>query len=121
MAIQHVHPSARFSEATVFQGVVYLAGQIPTTGNCIETQMADVLRQVDALLAETGSCKRRILMTTIYLTDIEADYDGMNRVWDAWLADGLAPPRATVQARLAKPEWKVEVVVTAAQFAETRS
>jgi len=68
---------------------------------------------VDALLARAGSDKSRILMAQIYLADL-VDFDGMNAVWDAWVSAGNAPPRATVQAALAKPGWKIEVVVTAA-------
>ena len=68
---------------------------------------------VRILLARAGSDKSRLLMVQIFLPDL-ADFDGMNAVWDAWVAPGNAPPRATVQARLARPEWKIEVVATAA-------
>ena len=78
--------------------------------------MREVLSMIDALLAQANSDKSRILMTQIYLSDL-ADYAGMNEVWDAWVADikGNAPPRATVQSLLANPQYKVEVVITAAQ------
>jgi enamine deaminase RidA (YjgF/YER057c/UK114 family) len=72
-----------------------------------------VLAAVDALLARAGSDKSRILMAQIFLVDL-ADFDGMNAVWDAWVSAGHTPPRATVQAQLAKPGWKIEMVVTAA-------
>ncbi|MEL0029122.1 MAG: RidA family protein, partial [Perlucidibaca sp.] len=79
----------------------------------IRGQTAQVLAMVDDLLAQAGSDKSRLLSVQIYLADL-ADYGGMNEVWDAWLVAGHAPPRATVQAALARPEWKVEIVVTAA-------
>lgn len=109
--------AARYSEATVFNGVVYLAGMVPERGDTdIRGQTQDVLAQVQQRLLEAGSDKSRILRTQIFLADI-ADIGAMNEVWDAWVVPGTAPPRATVQAALARPEWKIEIVVTAAQGA----
>ena len=79
----------------------------------ITGQTAQVLAAIDALLARAGTDKTRILMAQIFIADL-ADFAGMNVAWDAWVPAGHAPPRATVEARLAKPEWKVEIVVTAA-------
>ena len=113
--IQRFHIGARLSETAVFNGIVYLAGMVPEDGATdIRGQTADVLAQIDRLLAEAGSDKTRILRTQIYLADM-ADMAGMNEVWDAWVAPGHAPPRATVHAALGQPGWKIEVVVTAAQ------
>ena len=112
--IQRFHVGARLSETAVFNGIVYLAGMVPEDGATdIGGQTADVLAQIERLLAEAGSDKSRILRTQIYLADI-TDIGAMNEVWDAWVAPGHAPPRATVQAALANPAWKIEVVVTAA-------
>lgn len=112
--LQRLHVAARYSEAAIFNGVVYLAGMVPEgEGADIRTQTADVLAQIDTRLAEAGSDKTRLLRVQIYLADI-ADIAGMNEVWDAWVAPGHAPPRATVQAALASPLWRIEVVVTAA-------
>ena len=107
--------AARYSEAAVFNRVVYLAGMVPERGDIdILGQTEDVLAQVAHRLAEAGSDKSRILRAQIYLSDI-ADIAAMNAVWDAWVVPGTAPPRATVQAALADPAWKIEIVVTAAQ------
>jgi enamine deaminase RidA (YjgF/YER057c/UK114 family) len=107
--------AARYSEAAVFHGVVYLAGMVPECeATDIRSQTANVLAQVEQRLREAGSDKSRILRTQIYLTDIR-DIGVMNEVWDAWVVPGTAPPRATVQAALADPGWKIEIVVTAAQ------
>ncbi|MCA0324851.1 MAG: RidA family protein [Proteobacteria bacterium] len=107
--------AARYSEAAVFNDVIYLAGMVPEgTATDIRGQTADVLAQVDAHLAACGSDKTRILRTQIYLAHI-ADIGAMNEVWDAWVAPGHAPPRATVQAALANPAWRIEIVVTAAR------
>ncbi|MFZ6767678.1 RidA family protein [Undibacterium sp. Di26W] len=115
MSIQRFHVGPRLSETAVFNRVVYLAGQVPddaTQG--IEGQTEQVLAHVDRLLAEAGSDKTRILSCQIFLSDITL-ISAMNQVWDAWVAEGNSPPRATVQAKLAKPEWLIEIVVTAAQ------
>lgn len=113
--VQRHHVSARYSEAAVFNGVVYLAGMVPgCTATDIRSQTADVLAQIDTRLAECGSDNTRLLRVQIYLTDIQ-NIAAMNEVWDAWVPAGHAPPRATVQAALADPAWQIEVVVTAAQ------
>jgi enamine deaminase RidA (YjgF/YER057c/UK114 family) len=102
------------SEMAIYNGTVYLAGQVASdAGQDIRGQTAQVLEMIDALLARAGTEKSKILMAQIFLADL-SDFAGMNAVWDAWVAVGHAPPRATVQAPLAKPEWKVEMVVTAA-------
>lgn len=111
--IQRIDAGNRMSEASIHGGIAYLAGQIPfTAGADIETQTREVLSEIDDLLAKCGSDKTKILRAQIYLADI-ADFDGMNRAWDAWVAKGNTPARATVEARLANPDWKVEIVVTA--------
>lgn len=115
MSIQRLQVATRYSEAAIHQGVVYLAGQVPNDASLdIQGQTTEVLAMIDALLEQAGSDKNHLLMVTIYLADM-ADYAGMNQVWDAWLNAGFAPPRACVQAKLAHPDWKVEMVVTAAQ------
>ena len=112
--IKRIEAGPRMSEASVHNGIVYLAGQVPEdAGADIEGQTRQVLAAIDGLLAQAGSDKTRILRAQIFLADI-ADFAGMNRAWDAWVVPGNAPARATVQARLARPEWKVEIVVTAA-------
>ncbi len=112
--INRVQPAARYSEATIHAGTVYLAGQVAAGGGTtIEAQTAEVLASIDALLAQAGSSKSRILMAQIYLANM-ADYAGLNTVWDRWVDPASTPSRATVEARLAKPEWKVEIVVIAA-------
>ncbi|MGN6702879.1 MAG: RidA family protein [Burkholderiaceae bacterium] len=113
--IERLHVGSRLSEAAVCGGVVYLAGQIAEDATQdIEGQTREVLSHVDRLLAEAGSDKSRILMCQIFLADIQ-DIAAMNAVWDAWVVPGHAPPRATVEARLARPEWLIEMVVTAAR------
>lgn len=105
----------RLSEAAVFNGIVYLAGMVPENGATdIRGQTADVLAQVDQHLAACNSDKTHILRVQIFLKDI-TDIAAMNEVWDAWVAPGHAPPRATVQAALVDPAMKIEIVVTAAQ------
>jgi enamine deaminase RidA (YjgF/YER057c/UK114 family) len=112
--ITRVGMAARYSEAAVFNGIVFLAGMVPERGDTdIRGQTEDVLQQVAQRLQECGSDKSRILRAEIYLTDIR-DIAAMNEVWDAWVVPGAAPPRATVQAALANPAYRIEIVVTAA-------
>lgn len=112
--IQRFHVGVRLSEMAVHNGTVYLAGQVPDDPTKdITGQTAEVLANIDKLLAEAGTDKSRVLMAQIFLADL-ADFPAMNAVWDAWVVAGQTPPRATVQAKLARPEWLIEVVVTAA-------
>lgn len=112
--IQRFETGPRMSELVVHNGVAYLAGQVPEdTSQDITGQTRQVLAAIDALLAQAGTDKSRILRAEIFLADM-ADFDGMNRAWEAWVVPGHTPARATAQARLVKPEWKVEIVVTAA-------
>src|SRR5580765_2691912 len=114
-AIQRFHVGPRLSEMAVHNGTVHLAGQVPDDPTQdIRGQTAQVLAMVDRLLAEAGSDKTRILMAQIFLADI-GEIAAMNEVWDAWVPAGHTPPRATVQARLANPAYRIEIVVTAAQ------
>ncbi|MBV5347464.1 RidA family protein [bacterium] len=112
--IQRFDVGTRMSEMAVHNGTAYLAGQVADDATQdIAGQTRQVLVAVDALLARVGSDKSKILMAQIFLVDL-GDFDGMNAVWDAWVPAGQTPPRATVQAQLAKPGWKIEMVVTAA-------
>jgi len=112
--IKRFDVGARLSEMAVHNGTVYLAGQVAGDDTLdIRGQTQQVLAAIDALLARAGTDKSRLLMVQIFIKDL-ADFPTMNEVWEAWLPKGDAPPRATVQANLAKPGWRVEMVVTAA-------
>ncbi|MFN9102803.1 MAG: RidA family protein [Betaproteobacteria bacterium] len=112
--IQRFDVGPRLSEMAVHNGVCYLAGQVAADGSAdITGQTQQVLAAIDALLARAGTDKRMLLRVEIFLKDL-ADFPAMNSVWEAWLPPGDAPPRATVKAELARPEWRVEMVVTAA-------
>ena len=114
MEITRLHVGKRLSEVAVYNGTVYLAGQIAEdTSADFVGQMREVLGHVDRLLAEAGSDKTCILMCQIFIADM-AHFAGMNEVWDDWVAHSHSPPRATVEAKLADPACLVEVVVTAA-------
>ncbi|MCE2917886.1 MAG: RidA family protein [Rubrivivax sp.] len=112
--VQRFDVGARLSEMAVHNGICWLAGQVPADATQgIEGQTQQVLAAIDALLARAGTDKSKLTMVQIFLADL-ADFPGMNAVWDAWVVPGHTPPRATVQASLARPEWKVEIVATAA-------
>jgi len=113
MQIQRHGSTRRYSDSVVHNGTVYLV-EVPSNLDAdITAQTENLLASVERLLAQAGSDKSRLLMATIYLADM-ADYSAMNAVWDAWLPEGSAPARACVQARLANPGFRVEIVLTAA-------
>jgi enamine deaminase RidA (YjgF/YER057c/UK114 family) len=112
--IQRINPGKRLSDAVVHGSTIYLAGQVASDpGQDIRGQARDILAQIDGLLAGLGSSKQRILSATIYLADM-ADYAAMNEVWDAWVPQGALPARATVEAKLARPEYRIEIQAIAA-------
>ena len=113
MSIERHGTTRRYSDVVTYGNTVYLVEVPDTLSADITVQAREVLAAVDKRLLQAGSSKSRLLMTTIYLRDM-ADYDGMNAVWDNWVPEGTAPARACVQARLANPEMRVEVVVIAA-------
>ena len=111
--IKRIGVGARMSEAVCYNGIVWVAGQVGRPGGTVAEQTADCLAEVDRILAEAGTDKTRILSTQIWLADI-ATFGEMNAVWDKWVPAGNTPARATGEAKLATPDYKVEVIVTAA-------
>jgi enamine deaminase RidA (YjgF/YER057c/UK114 family) len=112
--IQRFDTGARMSEMAVHNGTAYLAGQVAADATQdITGQTRQVLAAIDALLARAGTDKTRLLRMEIFLADM-ADFAAMNAVWDEWVPRGHTPARATVQAQLARPQWRVEMVATAA-------
>ena len=114
MTIERIECGARMSQAVVHGNTVYLAGQVNKDVADVTAQTQAVLKQIDDLLDKTGSSKNRILSATIYLADIKTFAD-MNKAWDAWVASHATPARATVEAKLAGPEYLVEIAVIAAK------
>ena len=112
--ITRVERGSRMSQAVIHGDTIYLAGQVGAPGESVTVQTRAVLAEVDALLAHTGSDKNHLLMATIWLSDM-ADFAEMNAVWDSWIADGEAPARATGEAKLATPAYKVEIIIVAAK------
>ena len=112
--IQRFDVGPRMSELAVHNGVAYLAGQVPEdTSLDIVGQTSQVLEAIDALLAQAGTDKSKILMATIWLADI-ADFEAMNAVWDAWVDKANPPARATSEGKLASSDYLVEIIVVAA-------
>ena len=103
------------SKAVVHGNTVYLAGQVAdkTKGTSVADQTKEIVGIIDELLKEAGTDKTKILSATIYLSDIST-FPQMNSVWDTWVVPGQTPARATVEAKLAAPEYTVEIAVIAA-------
>jgi len=110
--IQRLDTGPRMSQAVVYGDTVYLAGQVNKDAADVTAQTAAVLKQIDDLLARTGSSKEKILSATIYLADIKTFAD-MNKAWDAWVSAGNPPARTTLEAALAAPEYLVEIAIVA--------
>lgn len=109
MSITRLAPEQRLSGAVIGGGLVWLAGQVADDSSLdTEGQTADILAQIDALLAEAGTDKRALLSVTVVLADIR-DAPAMNRAWDRWLDPAHKPARMTIQAALVDPSWKVEI------------
>lgn len=108
----------RMSQAVRHGNTIYLAGQVGNAGDSVADQTRTCLEKVEALLTAMGTDNTRILQTTIWLADM-ADFAEMNAVWDAWVPEGHAPARACGEAKLARPELLVEVLVIAAAKHET--
>ena len=110
--IKRIETGPRMSQAVIANGTVWLAGQVGVPGASVADQTRVVLEQVDRLLALAGTDKTRIVSAQIWLADM-ADFAEMNAVWDGWVPQGHTPARATGEAKLATPDYKVEVIVTA--------
>ncbi|BCH34401.1 hypothetical protein MesoLjLc_63310 [Mesorhizobium sp. L-8-10] len=113
MTIRRIEAGPRMSQAVIHGNTVYLAGQVGSPGKSVAEQTRDILATIENLLKQAGSEKSKILQATIWLADM-ADFAEMNSVWDKWVDGPNAPTRATGEAKLAAPEYKVEIIVTAA-------
>lgn len=112
MTIRRIEAGPRMSQAVIHGNTVYLAGQVGD-GDTVAAQTASCLAEIDRLLAAAGSDKSKILQAIIWLDDM-ANFAEMNSVWDKWVDGPNAPARATGEAKLAAPKYKVEIIVTAA-------
>jgi enamine deaminase RidA (YjgF/YER057c/UK114 family) len=110
--IIRIEPGPRMSQAVVHNGIAYLAGQVGAPGASVTDQTRAVLAEVDRLLKAAGTSKARLLTAQIWLADM-ATFGEMNAVWDAWVDKGNPPARWTGEAKLATPDYKVEIIVTA--------
>ncbi len=115
MTTRRLDIGPRMSQAVITDNAVYLAGQVSKTpAGDVTGQTAAVLKQIDDLLARAGSSKEKILSATIYLADM-ARFDDMNKAWDPWVSRENPPARTTVNAKLAAPDYLVEITVIAAK------
>lgn len=112
--IRRIEPGPRMSEAVIYNNIIYTAGVVAdkTVGKSVREQTAEVLEQIDELLARANSDKTRILKANIWLSDM-ATFAEMNAAWDAWVEPGKTPARATVESKLAAPGYDVEIMIEA--------
>ena len=114
MSVQRINPGPRMSSAVIHRETVYTAGHVDASASDVAGQTRAILARLDAVLAEAGTDKTKLVSANIWLADIST-FEEMNAVWDAWVAPGNPPARATVEARLAQPQYKVEIAVIAAR------
>jgi len=116
MTIKRFDANERMCDMVTMNKLVFISGQVPTTLDApIEQQSQEVLAKLDAMLLRAGTDKSRLLTVTIYLSDFRF-YDGLNVVWDRWVANLNPPARDCFKVELANPGWKVEIVATATQL-----
>lgn len=113
MSIERIDVEPLWCDATVYEGIAFLAGQVGTSGASVTQQTQEILAQIDTLLVRVGSDKSRLLQATIWLSDMR-DAEEMNQVWAAWLPKGTAPARCCGGVQLHDSGTKVEIIVTAA-------
>lgn len=113
MTIRRIDVGPRMSDIVIHNNTIYLAGQVGAPGASVAEQTKAVLASIDELLAKAGSDKTKILQAIIWLADMNT-FGEMNAVWDAWVPQGHTPARATGEAKLATPDYKVEIIITAA-------
>ncbi|MBQ0824198.1 RidA family protein [Microvirga terrae] len=113
--IRRIGVAARYSDLVIHDGTARFSGYVPETtlGHSVSEQTRDILEQIEQSLAEIGSDKAKLLHAMIWLADM-SDYGAMNAVWDSWIIPGQAPARACVEARLANPDYKLEIQVVVA-------
>lgn len=114
MSIERLHSGPRMSQAVIHGGIVYLAGQVGAPGEDAAAQTRAILASIDELLTEAGTDRSHLLTAMVWLADM-ADFAAMNAVWEDWLGGANAPTRATGEVRLATPDYRVEIIVTAAR------
>ena len=115
MTIIRHHSGQRMSQVVIHGDTIYLAGQVAADPAAdVQEQTRQVLQKIDDLLAEAGSDKTRILSAQVWLASI-GHFAQMNEIWDAWVAEGHAPARACIEARLATPDLLVEIGIIAAR------
>ena len=112
MTIKRFETGPRMSQAVVHNDTVYLAGQV-VKGGSVKDQTTAILKQIDSLLAAAGTDKSKLLSANIWLTDM-SKFSEMNAVWEAWVSKGNTPARATVESKLAAPDYLVEIACIAA-------
>jgi enamine deaminase RidA (YjgF/YER057c/UK114 family) len=114
MSVERHETGPRMSQVVIHGNTVYLAGVVArnNSGKSVTEQTKEILSTIDGYLAKAGTDKSKLLTANIWITDM-AEFNEMNAVWDGWVSPGNTPARATVQAKLAAPGYKVEIMVVA--------
>jgi enamine deaminase RidA (YjgF/YER057c/UK114 family) len=113
MSITRINPGPRMSGAVAHGGTLYLAGHVSKEAQTVRGQTEAILKAIEQRLEAAGTSKANLISVSIWLKDIST-FEEMNTVWDAWVDRQNPPARATVEAKLASPEYLVEIAGIAA-------
>lgn len=115
MSIVRHKPAKILCGAVEANGMVYVAGTVADKRPAsVKAQTEEILGSIDALLAQAGSHKSRVVSAQIWLADIRTREE-MNQAWLAWVDPANLPARACVEAKLAAADMLVEIAVIAAK------
>ncbi len=112
-------PAGHYSQGTVYNGVLYVAGQVPVvpvtgekiTGS-IEEQTLQVLNNLKSIVEAAGSDISRILKVTVFVSDIEY-WPAVNKVYSEFFGS-TKPARAIVPVKELHYGFKIEIDAIAA-------
>ena len=113
MSLEHLESGKILSQATIYNGVVNVCGLTADDMSLdAKGQTEQILAKIDTQLAKCGTDKSKLLMATIYLSDM-SQKPKVNEAWIKWLGALERPARACVGAPLGTSDTLVEIVVSA--------
>lgn len=111
-------PIGPYNQAIIANGMLFISGQIPidpATGDLIsdsiESEAAQVMKNLQAILTEAGAAFTNVVKTTIFLSDM-ALFAQVNEVYGKYFGED-APARETVAVKGLPKNVNVEISMIA--------
>ncbi|MCL4108648.1 UNVERIFIED_CONTAM: hypothetical protein GTU68_006966 [Idotea baltica] len=108
-------PVGPYNQAILVGQTLYVSGQIaldPATGalitDSIELETKQVMRNLEAILAEAGATFEDVVKCTVFVTDMN-QYGQINKIYSSFFNDNTAPARELVEVRNLPKFVNVEV------------